>query len=249
VRVPGGAFARLVALLAHTVLGALIAALAPAHALTDTRTGTRIVILWHRGLLAILGIRLRVLGQPIEAPALVIANHVSWVDIPALGALCSGHFIAKSEIATWPLMGWLAAQAGTLYIIRGDKRASGQVATRMKEALLRDQSVLLFPEGTSTDGTVVRAFHARLFAPAIDSGCLVQPVAIRYLDRRGVNHPAAPYFGDATLPRHLWGLLCARGEFAVHVDFLAPEVSTGLTARALAERTRTVIASHLGVDP
>lgn len=248
-KVPGGAFVRLFALMAHTLLGALIAALAPARTLTDTRAGRRTVALWHHGLLAILGLRVRVLGKPIGAPALIVANHISWVDIPALGALCSGHFVAKSEIATWPIMGWLAAQAGTYYIVRGDRQASAQVAVRMTDALLHDQSVLLFPEGTSTDGTVVRTFHARLFAAAIDSGRPVQPVAIHYPDHHGVNHPAAPYIGEDTLPRHLWRLLRARGEFVIEVHFLAPEVSAGLTARALAERTRNAIGACLGIGP
>ncbi|MHB1513358.1 MULTISPECIES: lysophospholipid acyltransferase family protein [Acidiferrobacter] len=89
--------------------------------------------------------------------------------------------MAKSEIEGWPVLGWLARQAGTFYIKRGDRKASAAVATRMTEAFVRDQSVLLFPEGTSTDGRQVRPFHARLFAAAIEAGCPVQPVVLRYI--------------------------------------------------------------------
>ncbi|MHB8253346.1 MAG: lysophospholipid acyltransferase family protein [Acidiferrobacter sp.] len=243
-RIPGGAFIRFFALIVHGLWGSLVAALVPAHALTDTRTGQRIVQFWHRGLLGILGLRLHALGKPADAPTLIIANHISWIDIPALGALCPGHFVAKSEISGWPIMGWLASQAGTYYIKRGDRKASAHVAARMTEAFLRDQSVLLFPEGTSTDGQDVRPFHARLFAAAIEGGCPVQPVVIHYPDPHGAMHPAAPYIGDDTLLKHLWRVLHARGEFVVEVHFLAPELSTGLTARVLALRTHEVIVAH-----
>jgi len=124
VRVPGGSVLRLFALIAHALLGALIAVLSPGHTLTDTKTGQRIIRLWHRVLLAILGLRLRIQGTPADPPALIVANHISWVDIPALGAVCFGHFVAKSEISAWPIIGWLARQAGTFYIIRGDRKAS-----------------------------------------------------------------------------------------------------------------------------
>ncbi len=243
-KVPGGSFLRLLALIAHALLGAVIAALSPGHTLTETETGQRIVRLWHRVLLAILGVRLRVHGTPAKCPALIVSNHISWVDIPALGAVCFGHFVAKSEISTWPIIGWLARQAGTFYIKRGDRKASAGVAERMSAAFRAHRSVLLFPEGTSTNGQGVRAFHARLFAAAIETGCPVQPVSVNYPDREGSIHRAAPFIGEDTLLQHIWRLLRARGEFVVDVQFLSPEPSLGLTARALAERSRDVIVAH-----
>lgn len=243
-RVPGGSVLRLFALIAHALLGALIAALSPGHTLTDTKTGQRIIRLWHRVLLAILGLRLRIQGTPADPPALIVANHISWVDIPALGAVCFGHFVAKSEISAWPIIGWLARQAGTFYIIRGDRKASAGVAERMSAAFGGRQSVILFPEGTSTDGQGVRAFHARLFAAAIETGCLVQPVSVNYPDHKGSIHGAAPFIGEDTLLQHIWRLLRARGEFIVDVQFLPPEPPVGLTARALAERSRAAIVAH-----
>ncbi|MHB1513361.1 MULTISPECIES: lysophospholipid acyltransferase family protein [Acidiferrobacter] len=237
---------RLLGLIAHALWGTVVAIIAPADALIETDAGRRIVRFWHRGVLSLLGIRLEALGRPVDAPTLIVANHISWVDIAALGALCPGHFVAKSEIEGWPVLGWLARQAGTFYIKRGDRKASAAVATRMTEAFVRDQSVLLFPEGTSTDGRQVRPFHARLFAAAIEAGCPVQPVVLRYPDRSGAIHAAAPFIGDDTLLHHLWGLLRARGEFTVELRFLAPELPTGLTARALATRAREVIVAHHG---
>ncbi len=243
-KLPGGALVRLLGLIAHALWGTLVAVIVPSDALIETDAGRRIVQFWHRGVLSLLGIRLEALGRPVDAPTLIVANHISWVDIAALGALCPGHFVAKSEIEGWPVLGWLARQAGTFYIKRGDRKASAAVATRMTEAFVRDQSVLLFPEGTSTDGRQVRPFHARLFAAAIEAGCPVQPVALHYPDRSGAIHPAAPFIGDDTLLHHLWGLLRARGELAVELRFLAPELPTGLTARALATRAREVIVAH-----
>ncbi len=243
-KLPGGALVRLAALIVHALWGVLVAVVAPRHALCDTVLGQRIVRFWHRGVLILLGIPLRTLGRAAQPPALIVANHISWLDIAALGALAPGHFVAKAEIAGWPVIGWLARQAGTYYIKRGDRKASADVAACMDAAFARDQSVLLFPEGTSTDGREVRPFHARLFATAITAGCPVQPVLLRYPDTTGAPHPAAPFIGEDTLLRHLWGLLRARGEFAVEVRFLAPELPTGLTARALATQARDVIVAQ-----
>lgn len=243
-RLPGGAPVRFIALVAYGFLGSLIALLAPAGALINTSMGQRIVRLWHRGLLRILGLRLTVSGRPPQPPALIVANHISWVDIPALGAICSGHFVAKAEIAKWPILGWLAAQAGTYYIKRGNKSASAAVATCMTGAFQRHESVLLFPEGTSTDGTQVRLFHARLFVAAIESACPVQPVAISYPGANGSIHPAAPFIGDDTLLAHIWRLLRARGEITIHLHFLASQPITDPDARAIAERARRAVAAH-----
>ncbi len=243
-KVPGGSVLRLFALTVHALLGALIAALSPGHTLTDTKTGQRIIRLWHRMLLAILGLQFRVRGTPVGPPALIVANHISWVDIPALGAVSFGHFVAKSEISAWPIIGWLARQAGTFYIKRGDRKASAGVAERMSAAFRSHQSVILFPEGTSTDGQGVRAFHARLFAAAIEAGCPVQPVSLNYPDYKGSIHQAAPFIGEDTLLQHMWRLLQARGEFVVDVQFLPPQPSSGLTARTLAEHSRMAIVAH-----
>lgn len=243
---PGGAPLRFLALILHALLGVVITMLAPTNTLSDSATGRRIVQFWHRGLLTILGVRLQGFGKATQAPALLVSNHISWLDIAALGALCPGHFIAKSEIADWPVIGWLAAQAGVFYIKRGDRQASAEVAVRMTGAFLQDQSVLLFPEGTSSDGTDVLPFHARLFAAALENNTPVQPVVLNYPDAQGHIHPAAPFIGDETLLHNLWGLLRVRGDIVAEVRFLAPELPSGFSARTLATRARDVIVAHRG---
>ncbi|MDA8361290.1 MAG: lysophospholipid acyltransferase family protein [Gammaproteobacteria bacterium] len=244
-KLPGGGVARLAALVAHTLLGALIALVAPTGGLTDNPSGQAVVRWWHATLLKILGLRLQVLGVPAPAPTLIVANHISWIDIAAIGAVTPGRFVAKAEIRDWPLIGWLAARAGTLYIRRGDRRASAAVADEITQAFLRDQSVILFPEGTSTDGRDVRPFHPRLLMPAIEAQCPVQPVALRYPARDGGVHPAAPFINDDSLLEHLWRLMRVRGEVHVELSFFAAEASAHMDARDLAERTRAVIRRHV----
>src|SRR5690606_24234091 len=135
---------------------------------------------WCHGRLAgALPFRIRVHGELPDTPMLWVGNHVSWTDIPLLGQLAPLAFLAKAEVRQWPLAGWLALHGGTLFIRRG-AGDSGRVAEQLAERLRQPGSVMLFPEGTSTDGTAVRIFHGRLLSGAIDAGVAIQPVAIRY---------------------------------------------------------------------
>ncbi len=248
-KIPGGALVRLLALVAHALLGALIAITAPAQSLTDTRAGRGIVRWWHRTVLRLLGVRLRVVGPVPQHCALIVANHISWLDIPAIGALAPGHFVAKAEIASWPLIGWLAAQAGTYYIKRGDRKASAEVETRMAETLKAGHTVFLFPEGTSTDGTAIAHFHARLFGAAALAHCPIQPVDVCYPGAGRLVHPAAPFVGEDTLVGHLWRVLRARGTFAVELRFLAAQAPDAASVRDLAERAHAAISASHSPDP
>lgn len=242
-RIPGGAIARLLILILHTLAGTLIAALAPRGSLITHARGRRIVRWWQRTMLTLLGVRRRTTGPAPTGPVLVVANHISWIDIAAIGAVVSGHFVAKAEIRRWPLIGWLAARAGTLYIRRGDRRASIAVAEQMTAALRARHSVVLFPEGTSTNGQTVCAFHPRLFVTAVDAGCPVLPVALRYPTADAAVHPAAPFVGDDTLVAHLWRVLRARGTITVETTFLAPIDAAGRDPRDLATEAHTAIVT------
>ncbi len=158
----------------------------------------------------LLGVRLRVSGRPEPGPVLVVANHISWLDIVVLGAARPAVFVAKAEIRRWPVLGWLSAAAGTLFIRRGGKHAAEGVAQAMRETLRAGVTVAVFPEGTTTDGRQVRRFHPRLLAAAQDAGVPVQPVALTYPHERGV-HPAVPFTGDDTFLRSALRILGARG--------------------------------------
>ena len=149
-------------------------------------------------LAATLPFRVRVAGALPAQPMLWVANHVSWCDIPLLGMLAPLSFLAKAEVRAWPALGWLAQAAGTLFIRRGSGDAA-LVNRQLTTHLLQGRHLLIFPEGTSTDGKEVRTFHSRLFACAIDAGRAVQPVAIRYR-RNGERDTIAPFTGDDEMP-------------------------------------------------
>ncbi|RCN58960.1 1-acyl-sn-glycerol-3-phosphate acyltransferase [Acidiferrobacter thiooxydans] len=240
-KIPGGAVTRLMGIIGHIALGGGIALVFPAGTLMRTPRGQRIVRWWHRRLLRILGLELRLYGIPAAAPALIVANHISWVEFAAVGAVIPGHFVAKSEIRSWPLIGWFAGQGGTIYIKRGDRGASTIVDAQMVAALRRQESIILFPEGTTSDGQTVQMFHPRLFAVAIEADVTVQPVALRYSDSANHACPAASFAGREKLIHHLWRLLRERGTLRVEVYFLAPEQSLGASSLMLATNARNAI--------
>ncbi len=151
---------------------------------------------WHRSIAKSLGIPVRVYGKPRKQATLFVSNHVSPFDIAALGSVLPVRFLSKIEVKHMPLMGWLATRAGTLYIERGGREAAVKTNETMAEALSLKHNVVLFAEGTTTDGNVKR-FHGRLIQSAVDSGAYVQPVAIRYPDPDGNKvHPAALFIDD-----------------------------------------------------
>ncbi|MFE8072655.1 lysophospholipid acyltransferase family protein [Marinobacteraceae bacterium S3BR75-40.1] len=153
-----------------------------------------------------LGYRVRVEGQPvIDAPVLYVSNHISWTDIPVLLAQTPLRFLAKKEVGKWPVIGWLAREGGTLFIDRG-KGQSGQVRQQIAQALGDGDSVLVFPEGTTSDGTGVLPFHGRLLAAAADADVPVQPITLGYR-RRGQPDTIVPFIGNDDFHRHLWRLL------------------------------------------
>ena len=163
---------------------------------------------WHRKITQALNVPVKVIGKPTGHPTLFIANHISWFDIHAIGSTLAVRFLSKAEIKNMPVMGWLASRAGTLYISRGSKSASTEAIQTMAEALKQNQNIILFAEGTTTDGNIKR-FHSRLIQSAIDAGCDIQPIAIRYPHHTEAIHPAAPFIGDMTMAESLSNILRA----------------------------------------
>jgi 1-acyl-sn-glycerol-3-phosphate acyltransferase len=142
-------------------------------------------------------------------------------------------FLSKQEVRDWPVVGWLAAKAGTLFITRGKAGAAAAATATMTEALQGGASVLLFPEGTTTNGNGVLPFHARLFAPAINLDMSVQPIVLRYPGVNGLTHPLIPYVDDQALWDNLWGVL-GESECVAEIEFLSPIKTTGLDRKGLA---------------
>lgn len=179
---------------------------------------------WSCWMLRCCGVRVRVVGlPPPEGAALLIANHVSWLDVYVLSCVRATIFVAKSELRTWPLLGWLVAGVGTIFIERGNRRAIQQVSADMQERFDQGLLVGLFPEGTTSDGLDLLPFHAGLFESALRTGVAVQPVALRYL-HKGQRSDFAAYVGEQTLMGNAWQVL---GDGGVDVDVVyLPLVST-----------------------
>ncbi|MCK6252121.1 lysophospholipid acyltransferase family protein [Pseudomonas fragi] len=182
--------------------------------------------------------RVTVVGELPATPMLWVSNHVSWTDIALLGQLTPLSFLSKSEVRGWPVAGWLAVKAGSLFIRRG-AGDSQLIREQMTRHLQQPLPLLMFPEGTTTDGSSVRTFHGRLLSAAIDSRMLLQPVAIRYL-RNGEVDAIAPFMGDDDLLSHLLRLFShEQGEVEIHL--LEPIASHAQERAVLAFRAQEAI--------
>lgn len=205
----------------------------------------RLACFWMRGLLRILPLRIHQHGQPTSQQAVWVGNHISWLDIIVLGAAAPVRFIAKSEVRQWPLLGWLAASAGTLFVRRG-QAASSNLQRQMNAALAQGQSLMLFAEGTTTAGDRVRTFHGRLLSCALEQQVLLQPVALHYRQNGKLARSAA-FIDDDEFTRHLW-LLLGGPAIDVELYWLAPMDTGNLSRTVLAQRARRAVAAALGLE-
>lgn len=200
---------------------------------------------WSSKMLAVLGVALRVQGAPASGGSLLVANHISWLDILAIHAvLPHARFVSKADVKAWPLLSHLVEAGGTLYLERERKRDALRVVHAMAQALQAGETVAVFPEGTTSDGRALLPFHANLLQAAIATGSQVQPVALRFSDATEAISRAAEFVGDTTLLQSLWRVVCAEG-LTVDMALLAPHVSAHQERRALGERLREAIAAQL----
>jgi 1-acyl-sn-glycerol-3-phosphate acyltransferase len=208
---------------------------------------------WARGVFHRMGIALNMQGSWRPGAKLVVANHVSWLDIMAVHASCpQARFVSKAEVRHWPLLGRLVDSADTLYIERERKRDAMRVVHEVAQVLQSGGTVAVFPEGTTGDGERLLPFHANLLQAAIATGTPVQPVVLRYADAQHACSPAARFVGDTTLAQSLWALARARG-MGLHVSILSAQATAHADRRALAAHLRECIAQALedglGKDP
>jgi 1-acyl-sn-glycerol-3-phosphate acyltransferase len=199
---------KLIAVVLHLIAGFAAAALFP---LLPRAARLAITQAWSRALLAVLGVRLDIEGEACTGGALVVANHISWLDVLAISALRPAVFVCKSEIAAWPALGWLLARADTIFLRRGSAIAASQAAQIAARRLRAGCSVAVFPEGTSTCGDEVLPFGAALFQAALDAACPVQPMALSYMDRSGQRCYVPVYAGETTFAESLLAVAGARG--------------------------------------
>lgn len=197
---------------------------------------------WALQMLRILGIRLQVRGTPpAHGPVLLVANHISWLDILVLHAARHCRFVSKSEIRRWPLVGTLATGAGTLYIERDKRRDALRVVHHMAESLRAGDVVAVFPEGTTTDGLGVLPFHANLLQAAISAQAPIQPVGLRFVDAASGQTALSPaYLDDDTLVGSVWRVLNGPPVVAV-VHFGEPQQAGGRDRRAWAAQLQAEV--------
>ncbi|MBI3157308.1 MAG: 1-acyl-sn-glycerol-3-phosphate acyltransferase [Burkholderiales bacterium] len=200
---------------------------------------------WAGKMLRVLGLRMQLRGGFRAGAKLVVANHVSWLDIMAVHAHCpEARFVSKAEVRHWPLVSRLVAAAGTLYLEREKRRDALRVVHHMAEALAAGDTVAVFPEGTTGRGGGVLPFHANLLQAAIATATPVQPLVLRYADAQHAVSPAPEFIGDTTLLQSLWRLACADA-LVVHLEVLPAESSAHADRRALAARLQSLIGEAL----
>ena len=206
-----------------------------------------VVLWWYQRCCRVLGVKVQVAGA-IAGRCLLVCNHISWLDAVVLGA--QGHigFLSKAEVRRWPLIGWMAALVGTLFIARGANQVE-EITREISGRIARGGTLAIFPEGTTSDGVGVRRFYPPLFAIAQQPGLGVQPVALSYRSGTAAGPDRGIAFvGDQTLIANLWLLLRHPG-LTAEVQFLPP-IWPGAAdqRRALSARARLQILNALGLS-
>lgn len=222
------------------ILGSLLTLIVQRGTMPRRGLSSHITCWWHQRVLQIFGIKINVYGTAADSATLFVANHFSWLDIHLIGSHLPARFLSKAEVKDWPVFGWLANRAGTLYIPRGRKSASANANRIMQQTLRDDQHVVLFPEGTTSDGNIKR-FHGRLMQSAIDAQCLIQPVAIRYPDSKGNPVDAAVlYTGNTRFMESIKNVMAAQN-LTAELHFLEPIDSQNMKPEELASHTEEQI--------
>lgn len=235
----------------HLLGGMILALLFARNGIQNSVTASRLFTWWNRHLCHIFKAHIFVHGEVSKPPTLYVMNHISWFDIPVLASQKPLHFLSKAEVRSWPLIGWFTAQAGTLFIQRGVVGAAENSLNEITRCLKNGGSVVVFPEGTTTDGSGLRNFHGRLLQAAINAQVKVQPIALRYPYQDSIN-PHVPYIDDMTFIDSVMGLTQSR-PLHVELHFLTPldahlNSAENASSKQLAQAARQAIADKLDIN-
>lgn len=237
---------RIAALAVHIALGVALAALA--FPLLGTARRDRLIGWWARRLLRALGVRLNAQAAPtLTDGALLVCNHVSWLDIYLILATRRVHFVSKAEVRSWPLVGWLAQQTGTLFLERGRRADTARVNADMQALMKQGRWVAVFPEGTTSDGRGLKRFLPSLLQPAIRLGCPILPAALRYRTLGGDFSATPAYIDDISLWDSMVRIVSEPGLVA-ELHFAPPLAPAG-HRRELALQVEHTVADLLGIAP
>jgi 1-acyl-sn-glycerol-3-phosphate acyltransferase len=228
----------------HLVWGVILAGLV--FPLLGPARRDRSIMAWARRLLKVLGVRAQLTPAPrLPGGALLVCNHVSWLDIYLIYAAQRVHFVSKAEVRNWPVAGWLARKTGTLFIERGRRADTARINTQMHD-LMRDGAwVAVFPEGTTSDGRGLRRFMPSLLQPAVQLNCPVVPAALRYRTLEGGYTAVPAYIDDINMWQSLKRIVSEPGLVA-ELHFAEPILPNG-HRRELAAQAEAVTAGLLGL--
>jgi 1-acyl-sn-glycerol-3-phosphate acyltransferase len=239
-------FIRISLLMLHLVWGMALATLA--FPLFSTAQRDRAITAWARLLLRVLGIRLQADTPPtLPDGALLVCNHVSWLDLYLIHAARRVHFVSKAEVRGWPVAGWLAHKTGTLFIERGRRADTARINSEMRALLQSGSWLAVFPEGTTSDGRGLRRFMPSLLQPAVELNCPIVPAALRYRTLDHAYSAVPAYIGDISMWQSLKRIVSEPGLIA-ELHFAAPIVPNG-HRRELAAQAEAATARLLGVAP
>jgi 1-acyl-sn-glycerol-3-phosphate acyltransferase len=201
---------------------------------------------WSAELLAILRIQVEIQSDAASAQqALIVSNHVSWLDIFVINSLQPCRFVAKADIRSWPALGWLCEKAGTIFIARGKQREVRRVYEGLVTSIRAGERIAFFPEGTTAAQGTLLFFHPNLFEAAIEARVPVQPYVLRYVDAQGNFHPAADFIGEMTFVDSM--LLIMKTHKMTAQLILLPTIESADTHRRdLSRLARQAIAEKLG---
>jgi lyso-ornithine lipid O-acyltransferase len=213
------------------------------------RMARRFPMHYHRAVLRILGVRVHVDGEALKTgPAMLAANHVSWLDIVILSSVAPLSFIAKRDVNGWPFFGSLARLQRTVFVDRERRSSTGASRDEIASRLNDGDILVLFAEGTSGDGARVLPFKSAYFAAAKALGVAVQPVSIAYAGHRNLPmtrrlRPLYAWYGDMGLPRHLWAAL-AHGPIEIQI-VCHPPLSADSDRKKLAQDAESAVRRGL----
>ena len=242
---------RIFRIIIHTFTGLIIAAIIFPLLQNNAKHNIKpkLIKWWCGGLLHAFNIQVKVFG---DLPAkniksvLFVANHVSWADVHALNSKILLRFIAKSDIKSWPIFGYLVSKANTLFIDRSKRQEAGKIVSVTSASLVAGDNLCFFPEGTTTDGTHILPFKSSVLQAAIDAKTVVWPVAIRYVNLDGSINTQMAYAGETTLMESMQAILNVKNPI-VELHFLTPIGTNGQNRRDLTQSSLNAIKTKLGL--
>jgi 1-acyl-sn-glycerol-3-phosphate acyltransferase len=239
---------RAVRLVLHLFYGGLLALIYPS---VPVSLQKRIMHRWSVELLDVLHVRITVTGEVALGEikqGLIVANHISWLDVFVMSSVLPMRFVAKSEVRSWPFIGWLCARADTIFIERNKRSDTIRTNIQAVEHLRKGNCMAIFPEGTTSDGTRIGHFHASLLQPAIDSQSPIYPVGIYYHDAANKPNFDAAYIDEMTFVESMWKILSSR-DLRVRLTTASALSTQAENRRVLALEAHRRISHALSIEP